>query len=657
MPRSRLTLLSLAALLCCLSLAGSARAATITGIADEDLDHWSDPTWAAFNATGVKQVRHIVRWDAAWVPWALQEAHDWVNAAQARNLEVVISFGVNWETSPPSPAIYWNAVKAFRKEFREVAYYTAWNEPNHSLIKAGVQLNPLGDPVRAADYWAYMNAACHEPGLPTCTVIAGDFSDDANIATYMDSYKAGLAAWGANPSTWAFHPYSTIASGDWTRLLAFMTRTEGKPVWFTEVGGYVCNPSGGGLVGGSYPAAEANQAQSIQNLRAVIDNWGPTKIPRTYYYAFSAPNGTQQPCVPGNLVFDTTLLGAGETPRPGFSVAFPGVLNPPAVSTGGATGIQMSQATLNAGIDPRGFHSDYRFEYGTTTAYGSYTAWTPAGFNPGAVPGSATIGGLQPGTTYHYRVVASNAAGTSYGADQTFTTPEFIRPSAVMDQNGNVQVYARDASGQLLQYIWNPGASKWQTFGLGGSIVGTPSAVISANGSSEQVYARDTSGQLLQYIWDPGASKWQIFGLGGSIVGNPSAVMDQNGNTRIYARDPSGQLVQYIWNPGASKWQIFGLGGSIDGNPSAVISANGSNERIYARDASGQLVQYIWDSGASKWQIFGLGGSIYGDSLAVRSPNGSNEQIFVRDASGQLVQYIWDPGASKWQIFGLGGSL
>jgi hypothetical protein len=35
---------------------------------------------------------------------------------------------------------------------------------------------------------------------------------------------------------------------------------------------------------------------------------------------------------------------------------------------------------------------------------------------------------LAPGTTYHYRIAATNADGTAYGADQSFTTPSYPSP-------------------------------------------------------------------------------------------------------------------------------------------------------------------------------------------------------------------------------------
>jgi hypothetical protein len=62
--------------------------------------------------------------------------------------------------------------------------------------------------------------------------------------------------------------------------------------------------------------------------------------------------------------------------------------------------------------------TSYWFEYGTTTAYGPTTAATDAATGTAA----ATLAGLTPGTTYHYRLVAANSGVAARGADQTFTT-------------------------------------------------------------------------------------------------------------------------------------------------------------------------------------------------------------------------------------------
>jgi virginiamycin B lyase len=94
----------------------------------------------------------------------------------------------------------------------------------------------------------------------------------------------------------------------------------------------------------------------------------------------------------------------------------------PEVVTGGASEIAADGAKLSGTVNTLGTATTYVFQYGRTTSYGSATGSQSlaAGGTPAAV--SARLGGLQPGTLYHYRVVAANARGTTNGPDRTFTT-------------------------------------------------------------------------------------------------------------------------------------------------------------------------------------------------------------------------------------------
>ena len=94
----------------------------------------------------------------------------------------------------------------------------------------------------------------------------------------------------------------------------------------------------------------------------------------------------------------------------------------PAVTTGSATDVGQSRATLSGTVNPNGQSTTYHFEYGATTAYGTQTS--PANVGSGSTPVGVNraIFGLSPNTTYHYRLVAQSSAGTTNGADQTFTT-------------------------------------------------------------------------------------------------------------------------------------------------------------------------------------------------------------------------------------------
>jgi hypothetical protein len=95
---------------------------------------------------------------------------------------------------------------------------------------------------------------------------------------------------------------------------------------------------------------------------------------------------------------------------------------PPSVYTGGSAGMSTTTATLKGGVIPHGVETGYFFQYGTTTAYGAQTPTAPAGNGTAEVKVSQPITGLAPGTTYHYRIVATSAAGTTDGQDAYFTT-------------------------------------------------------------------------------------------------------------------------------------------------------------------------------------------------------------------------------------------
>ncbi len=94
----------------------------------------------------------------------------------------------------------------------------------------------------------------------------------------------------------------------------------------------------------------------------------------------------------------------------------------PTVTTGAASAITDTQATVAGTVNPQGQLTSYAFQYGTTTSYGQQTALTSAGSGSADVPVRADLAGLTAATTYHYRVIATNASGTTVGADQTLRT-------------------------------------------------------------------------------------------------------------------------------------------------------------------------------------------------------------------------------------------
>ncbi len=95
----------------------------------------------------------------------------------------------------------------------------------------------------------------------------------------------------------------------------------------------------------------------------------------------------------------------------------------PAVQTGSAQGVGPDLAVLDrSAFDTKGRATTWWFDYGTSASYGKSTSSKAAGSTPGVQKVSATLTGLTPATIYHYRLVAKSDAGTTVGADGTFTT-------------------------------------------------------------------------------------------------------------------------------------------------------------------------------------------------------------------------------------------
>ncbi len=86
-------------------------------------------------------------------------------------------------------------------------------------------------------------------------------------------------------------------------------------------------------------------------------------------------------------------------------------------------GLNTDGARLNAEISPNQGPTTYQIEFGTDTTYGTNIPIVPGAISPGGVQTVVQkLQGLTAGTEYHYRVVATNLAGPTTGADHVFTT-------------------------------------------------------------------------------------------------------------------------------------------------------------------------------------------------------------------------------------------
>jgi hypothetical protein len=153
----------------------------------------------------------------------------------------------------------------------------------------------------------------------------------------------------------------------------------------------------------SYGLTTAPQSQTGNTYRNISANVSSLTASTAYHFRIVASNsaGTS---LGGDRTF-TTLTATG----------------PPVVITNPATNVASSSATLNGSLDPHGLTTTVYFQYGTTTSYGHTTPMQSQTGNTYRNI-AANISGLTTHTTYHFRIVATNSAGTRFGGDRTFTT-------------------------------------------------------------------------------------------------------------------------------------------------------------------------------------------------------------------------------------------
>jgi hypothetical protein len=160
---------------------------------------------------------------------------------------------------------------------------------------------------------------------------------------------------------------------------------------------------------------------------------GGLDLGTTYHYRVLVKNATSE------------VEGAGEFTTLGTA---------PLVSTGAVSEIGQSSANVTGSVTPEGAETHYYYQYGPTTEYGQRTASSEPGVNVGAGLGSieapATLVPLTPDVSYHYRLVAWNEYGTSYGQDGTFTTEAGQSPLAVPGPASGISVNEATISDPLV---------------------------------------------------------------------------------------------------------------------------------------------------------------------------------------------------------------
>jgi sugar lactone lactonase YvrE len=306
-----------------------------------------------------------------------------------------------------------------------------------------------------------------------------------------------------------------------------------------------------------------------------------------------------------------------------FVAAFGPLVTPIRATTGEASEVGATGATLVGTVDPEGAAVvECAFEYGADASYGHVApcAQTPAqiGEGEGAVAVSARLDGLQTGSTYHYRLVARNAEKASYGADRTFRPAALIPPSELapcanealrygpgrslgdcrayeqvspVDKNGNNVAAAINGSRAAL-------GGDYMTFFSAGGIPG---------GVGEQDYPSYVGGRSADAWATQGLFPPPSYGRQARLAGySPDLALafvtaapgwsNEPGVETLYARDTATAALTKIAAPPASVAAppVFQVAGTSEDDEFVLFEANSRMAGV-AAGLEGHSNVYLWD--------------------------------------------------------------
>jgi hypothetical protein len=273
----------------------------MTGIGDEHAQMFQNPFWLRLHT---KIVRYIAPYDAVAHSYSLDQAINFIRAAEALHQQVLVAFyhSEYTPTTLPSVSQYQRLVRKFVKRFPYVKQYQAWDEANRGNV-AHAFLSPSA--TTAARYYQALLRSCTH-----CTVIGLDILDAQDIGptlTYVAEFKHEIGRLQTvMPKIWGLHDYSDINRMESWRTRE-LSRALGGQVWLTETGGIVKfggafrNVNGSGL---------SRAAKVLKYMFRVASS--ESQIKRLYIYDWTGGGGSAK--------FDAGLTNAHSQPRAGYIV-------------------------------------------------------------------------------------------------------------------------------------------------------------------------------------------------------------------------------------------------------------------------------------------------------------------------------------------------
>lgn len=352
----------------------------------------------------------------------------------------------------------------------------------------------------------------------------------------------------------------------------------------------------------------------------------------------------------------------------------PGVVIPD-VATEPASNVRARSAALAGTVNPRGAGAaTCRFQWGTSTAFGNAAPCEPEGVADGSSPVGvhAALGGLQPDTTYYYRLAAGNANGINPG--EGFQTEEFTtpgpgipgQPSATAVTSSSATLAARvDPHGAPTSYYFQYGTSS--SYGSSapaapGQGLGSGEGALAASVHLQGLAAYTTYHYRLIVIGEPGElvtveTPDQTFTTQGA--GTETTQPDGRAWELVSPPNKLGAGIIAIGNEQGDDIQAAADGGGITYGASSPFAANpaGSNSPEVTQVISTRHAPGRWDSAdittphtegasevkvghAAEYKLFSSDLSLglvepAGKTPLPPQPPGAEKTVYLRAASGE----------------------
>jgi hypothetical protein len=417
----------------------------------------------------------------------------------------------------------------------------------------------------------------------------GNFSSNlsglAPATTYYYHAFATNAAgtgYGAQGSFTTVSPNPTITTTALTAFGSICINTTAGPNSFTINGTNLTNANVtvGALAGFTYSTTAAGTYTTTLSLTQPGGTYSQQIFVRFSPTAVQSYNG------------NIPVAGGGVAATVNVAASGAGVSTAPTVTTGAASAITQTTATAAGSIPNTGCTAitAYGIEYSTTNGFPNGSGTQTASTNLAAGSFTSALSGLAPATTYYYKAYATNAGGTSYGAQQSFTTVAPTLSATALTAFGavctntttNANSFTITGVGLTTANV-NVGALAGYAYSTtsGGTYTSTLSIAQPGGAFSQQVFVKFTPTAVQLYNGNIPVS-------GGGSIGTINVAASGSGvntapsvttGTVASADNHSAVLNGSIANSGCSNVTAYGIeysgvNGFLDGNGTKVPSTN-----------------------------------------------------------------------------------